>query len=56
MARTLRILALLALGALVGLLVIKMRASRTEQASLGGTAPLSGSFDTWPEVPIKRTA
>ena len=56
MARTVRIRVLLALGLLIGLVVVKMRASRTEQASLSGTTPLSGSFDTWPEVPVKKTA
>lgn len=56
-ALTLALLALLAalLGAAV-LAVVKMRASRDVQAAVDQGNDLSGSFDTWPEVPLKRRA
>ena len=56
MARTIRLLLLLALGVLVALVVVKMRATRTSESAVDGSVPLTGSFDTWPEVPIKQTA
>jgi len=56
MARMIRLLLLLVLGALVALVIVKMRASRSGDSAVDGAEPLSGSFDTWPEVPIKQTA
>ena len=56
MKRLATILALLALAALTALAVTRLRSSRTGQSALGGDQPLSGSFDTWPEVPLKQSA
>ena len=54
--RLVSILALLALAALAALVVTRLRSSRAGQSALGGDQPLSGSFDTWPEVPLKQSA
>ena len=56
MKRLVSILALLALAALAALVVTSLRSSRAGQSALGGDQPLSGSFDTWPEVPLKQSA
>jgi len=56
MSRFIRLFVLLAIGALVALLVIKMRASRTSEATVDGVGSISGSFDTWPDVPVKQSA
>ena len=56
MARTIRLVVLLALIAVVTLIVVKLRSSRAPRAELGGSGALPGSFDTWPDVPIKKVA
>jgi hypothetical protein len=56
MARSIRLVILLVLGALVAVAIQRMRASRSERAGLDEDAPILGSFDTWPEVPLKRSA
>jgi hypothetical protein len=54
--RILSILVLAGVSALVALLVVRMRSTRADQSSLGGERRLPGSFDTWPEVPLKHSA
>ena len=59
MRRTLRLALIAGLLAILGLIVmsvVKMRASRDSQAGVDQEAKLPGSFDTWPEVPVKRGA
>jgi len=56
MARTLRLVVLLALVTLVSVVIVRMRATRAERASLDAGESMPGSFDTWPEVPLKQTA
>jgi len=56
MARTLRLVVLVALITLFSLVVVKLRATRSERASLDSVGTLAGSFDTWPEVPLKQSA
>ena len=59
MRRTLTIALLAGLVALLGaavMAIVKMRASRDIQAAVDQGKELSGSFDTWPEVPLKRGA
>jgi len=56
MARTIRLAVLLALIAVVTLIVVNLRSSRAPRAELGGSGALPGSFDTWPDVPIKKVA
>ncbi len=59
MRHTLKIALLAGLLALLGaavVAVVKMRASRDVQAAVDQGKELSGSFDTWPEVPLKRGA
>jgi hypothetical protein len=56
MPRLLKLLVLVAVGAATALLVVRLRASRQSASALGGDAPLVGSFDTWPEVPLKQSA
>ena len=59
MRRTIRLALLAGLVALLGLAimaVVKMRASRDVQAGVNQGAKLPGSFDTWPDVPVKRGA
>ena len=55
MARTIRLLLLLALGTLLGVAIVKMRSSRAAHAGIHAGAVLPGSFDTWPDVPVKQS-
>ena len=56
MARTIKLLVLAALGTLVVLAVVKLRATRQATSGLDTEGALPGSFDTWPDVPRKQTA
>jgi hypothetical protein len=59
MRRTLKISLLAGLLALLGatvLAVVRMRQTRDVQTGVDRGAKLPGSFDTWPEVPLKRGA
>jgi|GEM_PF-1945110 hypothetical protein len=56
MTRTVKLMVLAALGALVVLAVVKLRATRQATSGLDAEGSLPGSFDTWPDVPRKQTA
>lgn len=50
-------LAIIALAtAAIAYLIIELRKSRAEHASVESDGNLPGSFDTWPDVPNKQPA
>ncbi|MEI8263666.1 MAG: hypothetical protein F2903_01160 [Actinobacteria bacterium] len=56
MARTIRLILLGLLVAGIAFLVLKLRSSRAPESSLDAGVPLTGSLDTWPDVPEKNIA
>ena len=56
MKRLVGILVIVVLVAAVASVVLRMRSTRSTQSALGGEERLPGSFDTWPEVPLKQSA
>ena len=56
MTRTIRLILLGLLLAGIAFLVLKLRSSRAPESSLDTGVPLTGSLDTWPDVPEKNIA
>ena len=56
MARTIKLIIILALVAAVAFVIARLRSSTAASAGRVGEGELAGSLDTWPEVPVKQVA